>query len=251
VRFLRRVRDGEDPGRVFCEGQRLVEELLKSGWPPQELYCAADQLDRVKEMLDRFSKPGVPVRVMTDPVMSFVSSVDTPPGVIAIAKKRPSSLVRTAAAPLILVLNGLQLPQNVGAIFRTAEAAGVSEIWTTRGTADPFGPRALRGSSGSVFRIPVCPAGTLKEAAGVIASSGAALVGATQNGRVDYDRIDWTRPTALVLGSEGGGFSDEDAALFSETAKIPMAGSVESLNVAGAAAVCLFEAARQRRAAAR
>ena len=251
VRFLRRVRDGDEPERVFCEGHRLLEELLKSGWPPQEIYSTAGHVERVKQLLSRFSREGAPLRVLSEDVMAFVSSVDSAPGVIAVAKKRPARPAPSGGMPLVLVLHGLQLPQNVGAILRTAEAAGVSEIWTTRGTADPFGPKALRGSSGSAFRLPIRAAASLTEAASAISTSGAVIVGATQNGRLAYDRLDWTRPIALVLGSEGGGFSEADAALLTETAKIPMAGSVESLNVAGAAAVCLFEAARQRRSAAR
>jgi RNA methyltransferase, TrmH family len=248
IRHLRRVRDGEDPERVFCEGFRLVEELLKSGWAPLEAYATRETEARARELLARHDHGATPLRVLSDSVMAFASGVDSPPGVIAIARKRRPS-VTTKGVPLILVLHGLQLPQNVGAIIRSAEAAGVSEVYVTRTTADPFNPKALRGSSGSAFRLPIHPPATLAEVAGLLKSRGIRLLAATQEGADPHDSMDWTGPAALVVASEGAGFSDADIGFFDRTIRIPMAGAVESLNVASAAAVCLFEAARQRRAA--
>jgi tRNA G18 (ribose-2'-O)-methylase SpoU len=147
-----------------------------------------------------------------------------------------------------LILIGAQLPQNVGAMLRTAEGAGVVEVWICEATTDPFGPKAVRGSSGSCFRVPVRVGMRLDQALERLQSAGITPVAATQNGTIDYDRFDWRKPAALVLGAEGTGFSTEQEALFTTKLRIPMAGKIESLNVATAAAVCLFEAARQRRA---
>jgi 23S rRNA (guanosine2251-2'-O)-methyltransferase len=90
---------------------------------------------------------------------------------------------------------------------------------------------------------------TLSQVAAQLKTRDVALIGAIQKGKVDYDRADWTKPSALVMGSEGSGFTREELVLFNETIRIPMAGAVESLNVGSAAAICLFEAARQRRVA--
>lgn len=247
IRHLRKVRDGEDHERVFCEGFRLVEELLKSGWPVQEAYATPETEDRARALLHKHGSPTAPLRLLSESVMAFVSSVETPPGLIAVAKKKrtPST---SPAAPLIVVLHGLQLPQNVGALLRSAEAAGASEVWTTRSTADPFNPKALRGSSGSAFRLPIFAYTSLADVARDLKTRGVLLVAAHQDGAVPYDRVDWCAPTALAVGSEGAGFAGSDASLFDLTIRIPMAGAVESLNVANAASVCLFEAARQRRA---
>ena len=247
VRHLRNVRDGEDRERVFCEGFRLVEELLKSGWPVQEAYATPETEERARSLLQQHGSPSAPLRVVSESVMTFVSSLETPPGLIAIAKKRRTPSM-SSATPLILVLHGLQLPQNVGAVLRSAEAAGVAEVWTTRSTSDPFNPKALRGSSGSAFRLPIFAYTSLTDVARDLKTRGVLLVAAHQDGAVPYDRVDWCGPTALAVGSEGAGFAGSDASLFDLTIRIPMAGAVESLNVANAASVCLFEAARQRRA---
>ena len=249
VRFLRKVRDGEDHERVFCEGLHLVEELIASHWPLQDVFCLPEMKDEVRMFLARRQNPDTPLRTIAPHVLSFVSDLESPPGVIAIGRKRPVKAPPAEKASLVLVLAGVQNPQNVGAVLRTGEAAGVSEVWTTGGTADPFRPKALRASSGSAFRLPVIAAPSLAEVAAQVKARGVALLGATQNGKMDYDRVDWTKPSALVVGSEGKGFSDAELALFSQTVRIPMAGAVESLNVGNAAAICLFEAARQRRAA--
>lgn len=246
VRHLRKVRDGEDAERVFCEGFRLVEELLKSGWVPLETYATPETESRARELLKRHNREATPVRLIAESVMSFVSGVDSAPGIITIAKRRRPSVTVTGT-PLVLVLHGLQLPQNVGAVIRSAEAAGVSEVYTTQTTADPFNPKSLRGSSGSAFRVPVHPPATLAEVAAVLKPRGIRLMAATQDGKDSHDSVDWRGPAALVVASEGAGFSGTDVSLFDKTIRIPMAGQVESLNVASAAAVCLFEAARQRR----
>jgi len=247
VRHLRRMRDGEDPDRIFCEGFRLVEELLKSGWDPVEAFATPETADRARQLFARHGAPELPLRLLAAPIMDFVSGVDSAPGVIVVARKRYAA-GGSKGMPLILVLHGLQLPQNVGAILRSAEAAGVSEVWTTKTTANPFSPKAIRGSSGSVFRLPVHSHNTLADVAKDLKSRGVVVVAANQVGAISYERVEWTAPTALVVGSEGAGFTGTDASLFDQTIRIPMAGSVESLNVANAASICLFEAARQRRA---
>ncbi len=251
VRYIRKVRDGEDPAHVFCEGLHLVDELLSSRWPVVEIFCVPELQGDVKRVFLKRGLTAPRIRTLADHVMSFVSDLETPPGVISIGEKRPVKSTPGKAAPLMLVMAGVQNPQNVGAILRTGEAAGVSEVWTTAGTADPFRPKALRASSGSALRIPVISAATLSEAAGQLKSRDIAIVGAVQDGRIDYDQVDWTRPSALVMGSEGTGFSAAELKLFTETVKIPMMSPVESLNVGNAAAICLFEAARQRRVKAR
>lgn len=247
VRHLRRVRDGDDAERIFCEGFRLVEELLKSGWPPVEAFVTPQTAAKAEQLFARLGPTSPPVRVMSEDVMNFVSGVDSAPGLIVIARKRYAA-GGSKGMPLVLVLHGLQLPQNVGAVLRSAEAAGVSEVWTSKSTADPFNPKAIRGSSGSVFRLPVRPHGNLPDIVKDLKARGIFVVAANQGGAVSYERIDWAAPTALVVGSEGAGFTGTDASLFDQTIRIPMAGSVESLNVANAASICLFEAARQRRA---
>ena len=245
VRRLRAVRDREWTDLVFCEGYRLIEEAIKSGWPVDALFATDETVPRARELL-RTSKRGAPLTVLSADVMSFVSDVSTPPGLVALVTGRAPA-EKPRGVPLELVLSGLQLPQNVGALVRVAEAAGVSAIATTRTCADPWGPKALRGSAGSAFRVPIQTGAAFSELLDGFRSAGLAAVAATQNGTIDYDRFDWNRPAALAIGSEARGFTEEELARFDARLRIPMLGRVESLNAATAGAVCLFEAARQRR----
>ena len=247
---LRDIRDGNDDRMVFCEGLKILEEAMKSSLRPEAVYCTVDSASDVKNLLAP-TAGRVPVTLLADDVMKFVSDLSSPPGVIGLIK-RPA-LASDAPIPpspkgCFLIVSGAQLPQNVGAMLRTAEGAGVAEVWICEATTDPFGPKAVRGSSGSCFRVPVRVGMKLDQALARLEAAGIAAVAATQNGTLDYDRFDWRKPAALVLGAEGAGFTTEQEALFKTRIRIPMAGKVESLNVATAAAVCLFEAARQRRA---
>ena len=246
VRLLRHVRDGADRSRVFVEGGKSIREMIASGWVPAAIYCRPDTLSEATGL--RVPHPSIPLVTLSADVMRFVSDLSTPPGLIAIAKRRRSPEPNPGAARLDLVLQGVQLPQNVGSLIRLAEAAGVAQVWVTQGTADPWGPKAVRGSAGSVFRVPVRAGLSLAETAKQLAAAGVALVGASARGSVDYDAFDWRAPAALAVGAEGSGFAPEDERNFSALIRIPMRGRAESLNVAAAAAVCLFEADRQRRA---
>lgn len=249
VRRLREARDRKNGSLVFCEGQKVVEELLRSSWETASLYCTKERHPTANKLLAN-AKKQVPLTVLSDDVMNFCSDVATPPGLIALAK--PSRLFdhdrdRSLEGSLNLVIHNVQLPQNVGALLRTAEAAGVDQVYLTDQAADPWGPKALRGSSGSIFRLAINPKRSLETVIAELRTKKIRCVAATQNGRLVYDNMDWTGGIALVMGSEGAGFTQKEIFVFDDTIKIPMKGRVESLNVSTAAAVCLFEAARQRK----
>jgi TrmH family RNA methyltransferase len=249
VNLLRTVRDGRDERHVFCEGAKLVEELLGSSWHVTGLYCVASKRSVAQALLKSSRRPGVSLSILSESVMAFCSDLDTPPGVIALAL-RPMSSSATSGEnthPLDVVLHGVQLPQNVGAILRVAEAAGVNRIVSTETSADFYGPKTLRSSAGSAFRLTLKRAKTLSDALNDARKNKRAILAASQHGAVSYDEWDWAKPATLILGSEGRGFSEDDLSLATHTISIPMQGEVESLNVAITAAVCLFEAARQRR----
>ncbi len=234
---------------VFCEGLKLVEELLASQWRTVAVYCTRELFDTARSLVGSSQNKAIPIRVLSGPVMEYCSDLSTPPGILALAKPHGMFEVggKQGIARLTLVIHNVQLPQNVGALLRTAEAAGSSDVYLTGASADPWGPKALRGASGSAFRMPMRKFPTLLDALNDLKATEVQSVGATMEARTDYDKIDWTRPIALVMGSEGSGFSDKELSLFDNSIRIPMKGRVESLNVGSAAAVCLFEAARQRR----
>jgi TrmH family RNA methyltransferase len=148
--------------------------------------------------------------------------------------------------PLVVILHRLNNPVNVGAILRTAEAAGVTGAITTLGTADPFSPKALRGAMGASFRLPTRYAVDYRNAIEWSRDHKLQIASTDLHATRSFTEIDFSLPTAIVMGSESEGLSAEEIALSDIAVKIPMKGSTESLNVAVAAGILLYEAARQR-----
>ena len=147
---------------------------------------------------------------------------------------------------MIVVMHRINNPVNVGAIVRTAEAAGASGIVATAHTADPFSPKALRGAMGSAFRLPVWFGPTYDECISWLRQRNIQTVCADVHATQTYEQVDWRRPSALIVGPESSGLSAEEIAAAEASVRIPMHGSAESLNVAVATGVLLYEAARQR-----
>jgi TrmH family RNA methyltransferase len=145
-----------------------------------------------------------------------------------------------------VVLHGINNPVNVGAILRTAEAAGVSGAITTQKTSDPYSPKALRGAMGSAFRLPIWTNTSYAAILSWCAERRIGTICADVKGATPYTNTDWTGAKALIVGPESTGLSPEEVAASDFVVRIPMRGQVESLNVGVAAAIVLYEAARQR-----
>jgi len=147
--------------------------------------------------------------------------------------------------PLVAAASGIQDPGNLGGLVRTADAAGATACFVAEGSADPFHPRAVRATMGSIFRLPVFAASG-PELETRLRAAGLSLIGAGPRDGVDCRRCDLTRPVAIFFGAEGGGLASPLQAKMDEWVSVPMRPGVESLSVGAAAAVLLFEAARQR-----
>src|SRR6185503_17522076 len=148
--------------------------------------------------------------------------------------------------PLLVVLHQINNPVNVGAVLRTAEAAGANGIITTSNTSDPFSPKSLRGAMGSAFRLPIWREAGFEAAVEWCRARKISLVGTDADANLKHTDWSWTEATALVLGPESTGLTGDELRLTDQTVSIPMAGEVESLNVSVAAGILLYEAARQR-----
>jgi TrmH family RNA methyltransferase len=229
---------------TLLDGVHLVQAALDANWPLRELVVSEIGLARgeIAQLLQRLAH--VPCVQLTDALFAHVSPVDTPSGLLAVidlpAPPAPGPLTES-----MLVLDGVQDAGNLGSILRTAAAAGVRDVLLTAGCAQAWSPRALRAGMGGQFLL------RIREQADVAALlqhyPGAILAtGLHAQSRSVYE-LDLRGPTAWLFGAEGRGLSPEVAALASAGVIIPMPGAVESLNVAAAAAVCLFEQARQRR----
>jgi TrmH family RNA methyltransferase len=252
VKRLRALKErGTADDLALLEGFTLVGEALRAGVAIVEAAASprADAHPRGREVLSLLDARGVPVRRLDEGVLQSLSEAEASQGLLALARRpafEEGALYR--GRPLIVVAAGLQNPGNVGALLRAAEAAGATGAYLTAGTADPMGWKALRGAMGSALRLPHVRGLSLEEALARLRDHGVETVAAVAAGGERYDAVDLTRPTALLLGSEAQGLTPDVAAGADRRITIPMAGRAESLNVAVAAGVLLFEAARQRSA---
>jgi TrmH family RNA methyltransferase len=279
-RWLKRFRTalaGEhgDDGIVGVEGVRLVEAALGSSQPVEALLVSesgARHLPRVALVL----APAVPVLRTSDKLFASVADTQTPQGIAALIRPRQATIeILVVGTALVVVLVGVQDPGNVGTIVRAAEAFGASGAATCPaggiGTADPFGPKAIRASAGSVLRLPIVngisPTILLAQlrmfGVKVYAAVAHEIAPAKDSRHKTSDTdssllcpwdIDWKTPAAILIGNEGSGLPTEivraaDARVYVPQAAATVPVGIESLNAAMAASVLLYEAMRQRNTA--
>jgi TrmH family RNA methyltransferase len=252
LRHARAVRDGKASESIFVEGLRLCEEVLGSGLKI-EAVIYSEQLarkDRAAELIHDLEHAAGKAASVSEKLLESISYTKTPQGIVVLAS-RPSLDAKNFAARqdtklLLVVLQRVNNPVNVGAILRTAEAAGVTGVITSAGSADPFSARALRGAMGAAFRLPIWTGVDYAEAIAWCRSHKVRTVGADVHAAKSYHELDWTPPTAIIMGAESDGLSPEEIAFADDTVRIPMKGSTESLNVAVAAGILLYEASRHR-----
>jgi TrmH family RNA methyltransferase len=243
-------------GQVLLEGEHLVNEALDAGVRVTTAALASRVLKReadgsearVRRLAGRLEQQGARVLAVNETVMAAMSPVQTPSGVVAIAEiaRPPLDRAIEGEMPLVAILAGVQDPGNLGAIIRTAEAAGATGMVVCMPSADPYGWKALRGAMASTFRLPVPDRVRLHEALPAVRRRGLTIVAAVPRGGTPMHDYDFARPVAVMLGGEGPGLGADELDLADERVTIPMRASVESLNVAVSAAVILYEAFRQR-----
>ena len=251
VQSARAVRDGRGSGLVFVEGVRLCEEALRAGLA-FELALHTEALgreERGSRLLAGLREACRNVQAVDEGVLESVSDTKTPQGVVALAL-RPATgrevLERAEGTPLVVVMHRANNPSNAGAMLRVAEAAGATAVIATRGSTDLLSAKSLRGSMGSAFRLPLWAGPAFEEALAWCAGRGIRTVCTAAGAAQTHTELDWTTPRAVVVGPEAGGLTDEEARAADVCVSIPMRPPVESLNVATALAVVLYEAARQR-----
>ena len=246
VRRFRAAADGAGES-VLLDGPHLLEEALGAS-VPIELVAIDESAQTHVALARRAETAGARVISVPSKVLSAMTPVRQPFGIVAIARRQERSLAEALAdAPqMVLMLDEVQDPGNVGAIVRAAEACGATGVIAGQGTADPMGWKALRGSMGSIFRLPVAVRQSLPEAVGAARAMGIEIVAAVPRDGVPLPDCDLRRPVAVLLGGEGGGLPDSLVALATTRLSIPMRPPVESLNVATAAALIAYEAQRQR-----
>jgi TrmH family RNA methyltransferase len=252
VRALRRGTQRAGTGStLLLEGDRLVDDALRAGLAPEVVLIGAERAERARELAAR----GVAVRLVDDSLLADLSSLRSGPGCLALVPEpapRGVELLSRSGDALVVVAAGLQDPGNLGALARACEAAGVAALVVTGGGCRPWNEKALRGSMGSLLRLPVLELAAPGEAIAALEAAGHRSVFARTRGGADPERFDWAGRVALWVASETGRMPDEVERLAQRSSgvTIPMEGEVESLNVTAAAAVLLFAARRARLGAA-
>ncbi len=255
---LRDRKGREQQGRILIEGVREIGRALQAGVEITEaFFCeslctdpsAAELLSQLRQRKKIF------LLSVSEQVMAKLSFGDRAEGLIAIARPPQRSLDELAAAlkkkapPLFAVVEGVEKPGNLGAILRTADAAGVSGLIVADGGTDLFNPNAIRASLGAIFTVPVCAA-TSEQTVAWLRKQKLRIFATMVEAAVSYSEADFTRPAAIVFGSEARGLSPLWTGSEITPISLPMLGSVDSLNLSATAAILCYEALRQRKMAA-
>lgn len=228
----------KEKGLFVVEGIKMFSEIpddeLTEAYVSESFYntCPAEIKVRLRRVMHE---------VVTDTVYAYMSDTKTPQGIMAVVRMKKYDRLSGDA---FLILDRIQDPGNMGTVMRTAEAAGIDGILMNNETVDIYNPKVVRSTMGSIFRVPFMYTDDL---CGAIKELKATVFAAHLNGENDYDREDYSGPTAFIIGNESAGISDEVAACADKLIRIPMKGEVESLNAGVAASVLMFEMARQRR----
>jgi len=242
ARRVRAVLRGREPGTCLLEGDLLVDEAQRSGLALEELLVSDRRPDRLREL----DGAGLRPRAVEAGLLERLSGLVTSPGILALAREPESPTAgRLAldARSLVVVVAGVQDPGNLGALARTAEAAGAVALCVVEGGCSPFNAKALRGSMGSLLRLPVLRPPDAAAALAELRELGLRQAVAATRGGEAFDSFPWRGPLALWLTGETGRL-DFPVGEAPEPVTIPLAAGVESLNVGAAAAVLAFAARR-------
>ena len=247
VRALSQRKRRAETGLFLAEGLKLVADAVDGGWKVETLVVAAEMMRHpvAGRVAATARAHGALVLEANNAVMESVTRRENPQAVVGVFRQRlvELSALDPAAATVIVVLEGIRDPGNLGTILRTADAAGATAVVLVGETTDPFGLEAVRASMGSIFNVPVVRAGLDAFLAWRGGFKGP-VVGTHLAGAVDYRTVAYAEPAMLVMGTEQSGLSERLAAACTHLVKIPMAGKADSLNLAVSTAVALYEMRR-------
>ena len=231
----------QEAGAFVVEGVRLVEEAQAAGWPARLVLYSQELSERGHAILQGLADQGIPIEEAAPHVMRAASDTQTPQGVLAVFDSR--TLPPPKALDFVLIADGVRDPGNLGTILRTALAGGVQAVFLPPEGVDPFSPKVLRAGMGAHFRLPVHTLGWDEIRPHI---NGLRIYLAAAGAGIAYTQADFKAPLALILGGEAEGAGSQAWELAHEQVHIPMAGESESINVAVAGGVLMFEVVRQR-----
>lgn len=239
-----------DRDRAFlAEGPQAVTEALAKGAKISDLFVTAPARSRHADLTDRIAAAGVHVHLVNDATMSELAQTVTPQGLLAVCGFVDVPLAEALAGQpeLVAILANVRDPGNAGTVLRTADAAGAGAVIFADASVDPYNGKCVRASAGSLFHLPVTTGVRLANAVGDMHAAGLRVVAADGRAERSLEDADLAHPTAWLFGNEAWGLPDELRDLADDAVAVPIYGKAESLNLATAAAVCLYASARAQR----
>ncbi len=229
---------------LFLEGENLLDEAVQAGRTFEVVCFTKRWADRNPDLLDRVAQSSDRCELVTDEVLKAMAMTVSPEGVVANCTKTPGA--DGPIASFGLALDRIQDPGNLGTMIRTAAAAGAEGMWVSHDSADLDNPKVMRSSAGQWFRLPMVTVNDLPDRLRQAQARGMQIVTTSSQARQSLWDVDFKIPTWVVLGNEGAGLSPQIEALSTVPIRIPMMNGVESLNVAIAASIVMYEVQRQR-----
>ena len=249
IKSFRSRKNRSKKGLFIIEGSKLFFEALNEEEKIASIFMSEQFLStgESKEILAKAAARSIKTYALPDRLFKAISDTESPQGILAVIKARHRNINQLPTeGNLLVILETLQDPGNMGTIIRTADAAGFTGIIVSQGCVDVYNPKVLRSTMGSIFHIPLFFSDNLGETIQILKSKGSKIYAAHLKGTSNYFQLDMHNDTAIIIGNESKGISAEIAALADELVKIPMIGKAESLNASVAAALLMYESVRQR-----
>ncbi|NJC72778.1 RNA methyltransferase [Planosporangium thailandense] len=248
ARRLQRRRERTETGRFLAEGPQAVREALADG-AVVELFATAAAAERYAELIAAAEADGARVSPVTDDALAALAETVQPQGVVAVCSFVDVPLAQALAKQprLVAVLADIRDPGNAGTVLRTADAAGADAVVFAGSAVDPYNGKCVRASAGSLFHVDVVRADDPLAVVERIRAAGLTVYAADAYGAADLDHVPLAGPTAWLFGSEAHGLPPQLADAADARVRVPIHGRAESLNLAAAAAVCLYSCARAQR----
>ena len=247
---LKNRRTREKTKKTLLEGYRLISRAMESGFPIEECYFTPSMfLGKNEEtLLNSLTKKGVQLIKVSESILQKISYRDKPEGLIALSPMQKHKLedIPIVQNGLYLIVEGIEKPGNLGSILRSADASGVNGLIICDKCTDLYNPNVLRASTAALFYVPIAECSS-EEAIGWLHTNNIKTLAATPHAQQNYDDINMSKSIAIVTGSEQYGLTPIWLENSDIKTRIPMCGKIDSLNVAIATSILLFEASRQRR----
>lgn len=253
VSALQKKSERRESGLFLVEGPQSLREALT--FKPElvcEVYATPTALEKHRDLAQLLSQNNIEAEFITEDVLSAMSETVTPQGFVAVCQQFPQSIktVFEGAPKLVVIMEEVRDPGNAGTIIRAADASGADAVVLSGRSIDPFSPKVVRSTTGSIFHLPVAVAEQLEDVLAQATQAGLQVIAADISGddlTVARSEGVLKRPTAWVFGNEARGLTEEDLARADRALKVPIYGQAESMNLATAASVCLYESAFAQR----